>query len=80
VPATRLCQNPENVPTDKVRILTANVGGSFGMKNMHYPEYTCMRTPPGAGPPVKWTDERSTSFLSDSQGPHTHARRTRARC
>ena len=27
------------VPRDKVRLLTANVGGSFGMKNIHYPEY-----------------------------------------
>src|SRR4051812_18192981 len=58
-----------NVPTDKVRILTANVGGSFGMKNMNYPEYTCIAHAARAlGRPVKWTDERSTSFLSDSQG------------
>src|ERR1700750_3041542 len=58
-----------NVPTDKVRILTANVGGSFGMKNMNYPEYTCIAHATKAlGRPVKWTDERSTSFLSDSQG------------
>jgi len=27
-----------NVPPEKVRILTANVGGSFGMKNLNYPE------------------------------------------
>src|SRR3954449_1248582 len=58
-----------NVPTDKVRILTANVGGSFGMKNMNYPEYTCIALAAKVlGRPVKWTDERSTSFLSDSQG------------
>src|SRR4051794_35846715 len=58
-----------NVPNDKVRILTANVGGSFGMKNMNYPEYTCIAHAARAlGRPVKWTDERSTSFLSDSQG------------
>ena len=58
-----------NVPTDKVRILTANVGGSFGMKNMNYPEYTCIaHAAKVLGRPVKWTDERSTSFLSDSQG------------
>src|SRR6476660_678945 len=58
-----------NVPNDKVRILTANVGGSFGMKNMHYPEYTCIAHAAKAlGRPVKWTDERSTSFLSDSHG------------
>src|SRR5438477_798557 len=58
-----------NVPTDKVRILTANVGGSFGMKNMNYPEYTCIaHASRMLGRPVKWTDERSTSFLSDSHG------------
>ncbi|HVX75099.1 MAG TPA: xanthine dehydrogenase family protein molybdopterin-binding subunit [Bradyrhizobium sp.] len=58
-----------NVPADKVRILTANVGGSFGMKNVSYPEYTCiLHAAKQLGRPVKWTDERSTSFLSDSQG------------
>ena len=58
-----------NVPAEKVRILTANVGGSFGMKNVNYPEYTCiLHAAKVLGRPVKWTDERSTSFLSDSQG------------
>ena len=58
-----------NVPNDKVRILTANVGGSFGMKNVSYPEYTCiLHAAKALGRPVKWTDERSTSFLSDSHG------------
>jgi carbon-monoxide dehydrogenase large subunit len=58
-----------NVPHEKVRILTANVGGSFGMKNISYPEYICiLHGAKTLGRPVKWTDERSTSFLSDSQG------------
>ena len=58
-----------NVPPEKVRILTANVGGSFGMKNLNYPEYACiLHAARALGRPVKWTDERSTSFLSDSQG------------
>ena len=58
-----------NVPPEKVRILTANVGGSFGMKNVNYPEYICiLHAAKALGRPVKWTDERSTSFLSDSQG------------
>ncbi|MEN3346883.1 MAG: aerobic carbon-monoxide dehydrogenase large subunit [Bradyrhizobium sp.] len=58
-----------NVPAEKVRILTANVGGSFGMKNLNYPEYTCIAHAAKAlGRPVKWLDERSTSFLSDSHG------------
>jgi carbon-monoxide dehydrogenase large subunit len=58
-----------NLPNDKVRILTANVGGSFGMKNINYPEYMCiLYAAKVLGKPVKWTDERSSSFLSDSQG------------
>jgi carbon-monoxide dehydrogenase large subunit len=58
-----------NLPNEKVRILTANVGGSFGMKNINYPEYMCiLYAAKVLGKAVKWTDERSSSFLSDSQG------------
>jgi carbon-monoxide dehydrogenase large subunit len=58
-----------NVPPEKIHLLTANVGGSFGMKNVNYPEYACiLHAAKALGRPVKWTDERSTSFLSDSQG------------
>jgi carbon-monoxide dehydrogenase large subunit len=64
-----LAKNLLKVPNDKVRLLTANVGGSFGMKNINYPEYICiLHAAKALGRPVKWTDERSTSFLSDSQG------------
>ncbi len=58
-----------NVPNEKVHLLTYNVGGSFGMKNVSYPEYICiLHAAKELGRPVKWTDERSTSFLSDSHG------------
>jgi carbon-monoxide dehydrogenase large subunit len=56
-------------PAAKVRVLTGNVGGSFGMKAAAYPEYVCILH--GArmlGRPVKWTDERSGSFVSDHHG------------
>jgi carbon-monoxide dehydrogenase large subunit len=57
------------VTPDKVRILTWNVGGSFGMKGPIYPEYVCLAHAARAlGRPVKWTDERSGSFLSDHHG------------
>ena len=57
------------VPVEKVRILTGNVGGSFGMKAMAYPEYTCiLHAAKVLGRPVKWTDERSGAFLSDCHG------------
>jgi carbon-monoxide dehydrogenase large subunit len=58
-----------NIPPAKVRVLSGNVGGSFGMKAQAYPEYVCLLHAARAlGRPVKWTDERSTSFLSDSHG------------
>src|ERR1700722_13310834 len=57
------------VPVDKLRVLTGNVGGSFGMKASAYPEYICLLyAARELGRPVKWTDERSESFLSDSHG------------
>jgi aerobic carbon-monoxide dehydrogenase large subunit len=64
-----LAKNILKVPNEKVHLLTANVGGSFGMKNINYPEYVCiLHAARELGRPVKWTDERSTSFLSDSHG------------
>jgi len=57
------------VPVEKIRVLTGNVGGSFGMKASAYPEYICLlHAAKLLGRPVKWTDERSESFLSDSHG------------
>src|SRR2546422_591982 len=57
------------VPQDKVRLRTFHVGGSFGMKGSIYPEYVCLAHASRAlARPVKWTDERSGSFLSDQHG------------
>jgi aerobic carbon-monoxide dehydrogenase large subunit len=57
------------VPLDKLRVLAGNVGGSFGMKAAAYPEYVCLfHAARVLGRPVKWTDERSGSFLSDQHG------------
>ena len=50
-------------------MLTGNVGGSFGMKSQVYPEYgPLLLAAKKLGRPVKWTDERSESFLSDHHG------------
>ena len=54
---------------DKVRVVTTQVGGSFGMKAAVYPEYVCiLHAARSLGRPVKWTDERSGSFISDHHG------------
>ncbi len=52
-----------------VHVLTGQVGGSFGMKAAVFPEYICiLHAARALGRPVKWTDERSGSFVSDSHG------------
>ena len=57
------------VKPDKMRVLTGNVGGSFGMKASAYSEYICiLHAAKALGRPVKWTDDRSGSFMSDSHG------------
>jgi carbon-monoxide dehydrogenase large subunit len=57
------------VEPKQIRVLTGHVGGSFGMKASAYPEYVCvLHAARLLGRPVKWTDERSDSFLSDSHG------------
>jgi carbon-monoxide dehydrogenase large subunit len=53
----------------QLRVLTDRVGGSFGMKQPTYAEYYCiLHAARELGRPVKWTDERSGSFLSDTHG------------
>lgn len=57
------------VAPEKVRVLTGNVGGSFGMKAFVYPEYPVLfHAARALGRPVKWTADRSESFLSDQAG------------
>ncbi len=65
----QLAKDVLKVPPENVRVLTGNVGGSFGMKAQIYPEQVCvLHAARALGRPVKWTDERSESFLSDCQG------------
>jgi carbon-monoxide dehydrogenase large subunit len=57
------------VDAKAVRILTGQVGGSFGMKAAVFPEYICvLHAARALNRPVKWTDDRSGSFFSDSHG------------
>jgi carbon-monoxide dehydrogenase large subunit len=65
----QLLMGPLKAPVEKIRVLTGNVGGSFGMKSSCYPEYPAILYASRLlGRPVKWTDERGESFLSDSHG------------
>lgn len=57
------------VKADRLRVVTGQVGGSFGMKIAPFPEYVAvLHAARALGRPVKWTDARSESFMSDYHG------------
>ena len=57
------------VTPKEMHVITGQVGGSFGMKAAVFPEYICLLHAARAlGRPVRWTDDRSGSFVSDSHG------------
>jgi len=57
------------MPKDKLRVITPNVGGGFGMKAFPYPEHALVVwASRKLGRPVKWQEDRSEGFVSDNQG------------
>src|SRR6185437_9307555 len=63
-------------PEHKLRVIAPDVGGGFGSKIFIYPEeVVCLWAARKVGRPVKWTAERSESFLTDAHGRDhvTHA-------
>ena len=58
-----------NVPESKVRVVSGDVGGSYGMKSSVYNEnILVLWASVITGRPVKWTSDRTEAFQSDSQG------------
>ncbi|MCI4661139.1 MAG: xanthine dehydrogenase family protein molybdopterin-binding subunit [Neomegalonema sp.] len=56
------------VAPDRLRVMTPDVGGGFGMKLMVHPEYALIAAAAkDLGRAIKWTADRSESFLSDAQ-------------
>ncbi len=57
------------LPTEKIRVITELVGGSFGIRSYSYAEHLAvMLAAQKLGRPVKWVATRSEIFLSDNQG------------
>jgi len=57
------------VPEDRLRVVTPDVGGGFGVKIFVYPEYVMVLCAARRlGRPVKWIAERAESFLGDCHG------------
>ena len=65
-----------HLPESKLRVVAPDVGGGFGSKIYHYAEEAAVTWAAGKlARPVKWTAERSESFVSDAHGRDhvTHA-------
>jgi carbon-monoxide dehydrogenase large subunit len=61
--------NVLHVPEAKLRVIAPDVGGGFGSKIYHYAEEAIVTWAAAkVNRPVKWTAERSESFMSDAQG------------
>ena len=63
-------------PEHKLRVVSPDVGGGFGSKIFIYPEETVVIwASKRIGRPVKWTADRSESFITDAHGRDhaTHA-------
>ena len=56
-------------PEHKLRVIAPDVGGGFGAKIYIYPEeIVCLWAARKAGVPIKWTADRSESFITDAHG------------
>ncbi len=57
------------VPQSHVRVVTGDVGGSFGMRSGVYPEHVLVLwAARRLGRPVKWTSDRREGFVTDEHG------------
>jgi aerobic carbon-monoxide dehydrogenase large subunit len=64
-----LAQMILKLPKEKLRVVTRNVGGAFGMKAFVYPEQVLVVwASRKLQRPVRWQAERSEGFVSDNQG------------
>lgn len=64
-----LCNDILKIPTDKMRVITPDVGGGFGTKLFPYREYALAAVAAERlHKPVRWVGERSEHFVSDSHG------------
>ena len=58
-----------HIPENKLRVVAPDVGGGFGSKIYHYAEEAIVTWAAGkVRRPVKWTAERSESFMTDAHG------------
>ncbi len=72
-----LAESVLRIPLDQLDVVTPDVGGGFGMKNVPYPEYALVLfAARRLGRPVRWLAERIEDFTS---GAHARDNLTRGR-
>ncbi|HEU0215896.1 MAG TPA: molybdopterin cofactor-binding domain-containing protein, partial [Stellaceae bacterium] len=60
------------VDIDRLRVVSGDVGGAFGMRTSGYPEYPALLlAAKQLGRPVRWRSTRQEGFLSDNQARDT---------
>src|SRR3989440_1266409 len=64
-----LAEHVLKIPENRIRVVTPDVGGGFGMKLFLYPEHVLVLwAAKRVGRPVKWVADRSEAFVTDTQG------------
>lgn len=64
-----ICDKILKIDSEKLRVITPDVGGGFGTKVFVYREYPlALIAAKLVGKPVKWTGDRSEHFISDAHG------------
>src|SRR5271166_392309 len=64
-----LAESVFKIPENRIRVVTRDVGGGFGMKLFLYPEHILVLwAAKKLGRPVKWTPDRADAFMTDTQG------------
>jgi aerobic carbon-monoxide dehydrogenase large subunit len=70
-----LAEHILHVRENRVRVVTPDVGGGFGMKLFLYPEHVLVLwAAKRLGRAVKWVPDRSDAFMTDTQGRDNIAR------
>lgn len=72
----RLARGLLKIDPEKLRVLSPDVGGGFGMKGFSFPEEcVAIYSSKKLGRPVKWIGDRSEAFQAD-----THGRDVKSKC
>lgn len=67
------------VPIDRIRVQTFDIGGSFGIKITNYPQMAvcALASKKAGGRPIKWVETRSEHMVSSAHGNERTFRDTR---